>query len=100
MVVTVKIDSLDQMCDLMCDNKLPEKKEEYWIFTFGSGQKHEGRYTKIKGTFNSARQKMFERYGRAWAFQYSEEEWLNWLAQKPHWVEAETLLEVIEEDEE
>lgn len=47
--------------------------EKTWVFTFGSGHEHEGHYVKIKGTFEEARAKMFERYGTAWAFQYSDE---------------------------
>lgn len=68
----VKIDSLEDMCALMCDNRLPEP---YWYFTFGCGQKHAGHYVKIRGTYGEARKKMFERFGDEWAFQYSEQEW-------------------------
>lgn len=46
-----------------------------WIFTFGCGQQNEGYYVKIFGTFSEARQKMFDRYGNKWGFQYSEDEW-------------------------
>ena len=46
-----------------------------WYFTFGSGQEHEGHCIKIEGSFESARQKMFDRFGSHWAFQYSEDEW-------------------------
>ena len=42
--------------------------KQWWIFTFGSGQKHAGHYVKIQGTFNSARQRMIEEYGKAWGF--------------------------------
>lgn len=48
---------------------------EYWIFTFGSGQEHAGKYVKIRGTHNQARKKMFEKYGKDWGFQYSEKRW-------------------------
>ena len=67
------VNDLDDMCAMMCDNIVPE--EQYWIFTFGSGMKHEGKYVKIRGTYGSAREKMVERYGTNWAFQYSEKEW-------------------------
>lgn len=46
-----------------------------WIFTFGSGQQHAGKFVKIQGTWEEARQEMFSRFGRNWSFQYSEEEW-------------------------
>lgn len=54
-------------------------KEETWYFTFGEGQENSGHYVRIRGTFESARKEMFIRFGRAWAFQYSEPEWLKWL---------------------
>lgn len=53
--------------------------KQYWIFTFGNGQSNEGHYVKIPGTFNEARQEMIRRYGREWAFQYSEAEWSAWV---------------------
>lgn len=31
---TIEVNSLEEMCDLMCDNKIPEE-EQTWIFTFG-----------------------------------------------------------------
>lgn len=72
----VTIDNLEDMCALMCDNRLPvPPKEEVWYFTFGCGQEHAGHYVKIKGTFSEARAKMFDRFGDKWAFQYSEQEW-------------------------
>ncbi len=69
------VNSLEDMCALMCDNYIPEENEEVWIFTFGCGQENEGKCVKIKGTFSSAREEMVERYGTKWAFQYSEKEW-------------------------
>lgn len=70
--------------------------EDYWIFTFGYGEKHSGKYVKIRGTHDQARKKMFEKYGESWAFQYSMEKWEE-MANDPHrdWV-METELEVIE----
>jgi len=45
------------------------------IFTFGSGQKHEGCYIVIFGkTKAKCRQRMFRRFGSEWAFQYDSEE--------------------------
>lgn len=68
--------------------------ENCWIFTFGCGQEHAGRYVKIYGTYGEARQKMVEKYGSKWAFQYSLQEWEQWAVKHPMWVETE--LEVIE----
>ena len=65
------------------------EEKKYWIFTFGSGQLYEGYFVKIFGTFYEARSKMFELFGREWSFQYSEEEWDEWLKSKPEWIPAE-----------
>ena len=64
--------------------------EQNWIFTFGAGQAHQGHYVKIHGTYESARKKMVDRYGLNWCFQYTEEEWNEWLNTKPSYVDAET----------
>lgn len=48
---------------------------KWWIFTFGVGHEFGGKYVRIYGTFETARDKMFEIYGKNWAFQYSEEDW-------------------------
>lgn len=53
-------------------------EDEYWYFTFGANQEHAGHYVRIRGTFAEARAEMFARYGNRWAFQYSEQEWLDW----------------------
>lgn len=96
MGITVEINSLEEMCDMMCDNVIPEKKQEWWIFTFGSGQEHEGKYVRIKGTYFTAREKMFDRYGEKWGFQYSEKEWEDIKNDPQRWWPIETELEVIE----
>lgn len=70
--------------------------EQVWIFTFGCGQEHAGHYVKVKGTFHEARNKMIDKYGIKWGFQYSEEEWDEWLVNKPSYIPVETELEVIE----
>ena len=46
-----------------------------WIFTFGSNHVFPRRYVKIYGTYQSARQKMYDAFGSKWAFQYTEQEW-------------------------
>lgn len=67
-----------------------------WIFTFGCGQTHEGRYIRIYACdYDEARAEMIRRYGTEWAFQYSEQEWNEWLQHKPEWVPLETELETI-----
>lgn len=46
-----------------------------WIFTFGSNHQFAGKYVKIFGTYESAREEMFRVFGDKWAFQYPEETW-------------------------
>ena len=72
------------------------EEKQWWTFTFGYGQQREGMYVGIYGTFDSARRKMFERYGSEWAFQYSEQEWKDWKNKKPDYI-VEILLEKINE---
>lgn len=68
-----------------------------WIFTFGSSREihgdRAGKYVRIKGTFESAREEMFKRYGSKWAFQYSEEEWEEIKRDPNRFWEMETELE-------
>ena len=68
------------------------EERRWWIFTFGSGQKHAGHYVRFFGTFDEARQQMFDAYGRDWCMQYTEEQWNDWLNRKPDWIPAETEL--------
>ena len=75
MGITVEISSLEEMCDLMCNNAIPKQKKKWYYFTFGADQEHAGHYIKLWGTFDSTRRAMFDIYGTDWAFQYSEEEW-------------------------
>jgi len=46
-----------------------------WIFTFGANHELEGKCVRVTGTKEEARQKMIDKYGLHWAFQYSAEEW-------------------------
>lgn len=46
-----------------------------WVFTFCIGRKHGGHFVKFDGSYSEARQKMIDKYGLEWAFQYSEEDW-------------------------
>lgn len=73
----------------------PKDQIGWWIFTFGQGQEHAGCIVKIQGTRTSSREKMFEKYGDKWAFQYSLEEWGEWLRKKPPYLPEEQVLEVI-----
>ena len=51
-------------------------EQSSWIFTFGHGQLYQGKYVRVYADdYMSARQKMVDRYGTAWAFQYSSDEW-------------------------
>ena len=68
------------------------EKETWYIFTFGSGKKNEGHYVRFYGTYGEAREQMVRECGNEWAFQYSEEEWNDWLARKPWYIPAETEL--------
>lgn len=55
----------------MSDN---DDEKQDWIFTWGFGQGHDNCYTTIYGTFKSAREEMFKRYGKNWGFQYASKE--------------------------
>ena len=70
-------------------------KKEAWIFTFCGDQPNAGKFVKIYGSFNTARSKMFNKYGDKWGFQYSEKEW-NDMKNNPNrkW-DMETELETI-----
>jgi hypothetical protein len=46
------------------------EQEKDFYFTFGCGQANAGCYVKIRGSFNSAREEMFRRYGPKWCWQY------------------------------
>lgn len=72
-------------------------EKQWWIFTFGYGQKHEGHYVKIYGTFDDARQKMFDRFGKDWSFQYTLQDWQDWENRRPPYLPIETMLEEIGE---
>lgn len=54
-------------------------KRQNWIFTFGDGQQNAGHFVKFFGTFDEAREQMFEKYGSEWCFQYTEEEWNDYV---------------------
>ena len=70
-------------------------KPTWYVFTFGCGMQHAGYYVRIYGTFEEARRKMFEKYGREWAFQYRYDKWQKDVKARP-WIDWEKELEVIE----
>lgn len=49
-----------------------------YYFTFGFGQKHANGFHVIRAeSYEKAREKMHERFGAKWAFQYTEDQWFN-----------------------
>ncbi len=48
-------------------------------FTFGCGIDNPNRncYVVIKGKTLEAREEMFKRFGKKWAFQYTESQWVD-----------------------
>lgn len=59
---------------------------EKFIFTFAVNHPL-GRYIQIiyAENYRLAREKMFERYGDSWGFQYTEEEWNKWQVKSKNW---------------
>ena len=74
------------------------EEKQWYIFTFGYGQQHQNQYVKIYGTYDSARQKMFDKYGSEWSFQYTEHDWNEWERTRPSYLPVETMLEEIGEE--
>lgn len=56
------------------ENPAEPEAERDWFFTFGCGQAYAGHYHKIRGTFASAREQMFHRFGPRWSMQYDSAE--------------------------
>lgn len=54
-----------------------EEKIKIWYFMFGMGHPHAGKFTRITGTWEGARQEMIRRYGRKWSHQYDAEKWFD-----------------------
>lgn len=71
-----------------------------WVFTFGFGQPLQGHFVRFSGTYAEARDKMIKNFGTEWAFQYSQEEWDEWVQNKPWYVPLETEIFVQEDDDE
>lgn len=45
-------------------------KRDKYVFTFGIGTENRGKYVEIEGTGSESRDRMFEAFGKEWAFQY------------------------------
>jgi len=60
--------------------------DEDWFFTFGVGQRHAGRFVKIRGSEFSTRQIMFKEFGSNWSMQYPSEGFAG-IAVKWNWEE-------------
>lgn len=52
------------------DQEWVAESEQEWLFTFGSGQQHDGRFVRIFGSFEDARERMCRVFGTAWCDQY------------------------------
>lgn len=74
------------------------EEKTWYIFTFGAGQAHEGHYVRFFGTYASARKKMFDAFGKKWAFQYSESEWEDLKARLP-FIQFETELTTTDKED-
>jgi len=68
-------------CDLLkeAEAEIEVEEEKDWYFTFGFGhmyrlQSMAGKYAVFHGTYESAREKMIEKYLFRWAFQYGSAE--------------------------
>ena len=67
-----------------------------FIFTFGSGQKYEGRCQPIYAKDDRvAREKMFEVHGEAWGFMYTGAQWEKFRVDPNRLWEMETELQPI-----
>jgi len=53
---------------------MASEKKENWYFTFGVGHGNRMFCVRIVGTYGSARERMFELFGKVWSFQYSEKQ--------------------------
>lgn len=78
------------------DHSFEEVIPDWWIFTFGCGQEHAGQCVMIWGTYGSARQKMVNKYGQKWAFQYSLVEWTKRMKDPHRCYPMEKIMEVIQ----
>lgn len=64
----------------MDGKKLEEARKKYaecrkWAFTFGVGHGLRHYYVVIEGTYDEAKDKMMELFGKKWSWQYPLDEW-------------------------
>lgn len=58
---------------IVARNARPDEAPQDWFFTFGGGHPlFKGKYVKINGTYEHAREVMFAVFGRNWSHQYAE----------------------------
>lgn len=58
---------------IVARNARPDEAPRDWFFTFGVGHPlYSKKYVKINGTYEGAREIMFEVFGRNWSHQYDE----------------------------
>ena len=74
--------------------------DNWWVCTFGCGRDiygdMAGKAVKIyASTYGEARQKMFDKYGSKWGFQYSAEEWTEYENDPNRFWCMEEIVEVI-----
>lgn len=51
---------------------MDQEKEQFWYFTFCmDDDEKRNKYVKFYGTYMDARNKMFAKFGKHWAFQYN-----------------------------
>lgn len=64
-----------------------EPKRGTWYFTFGGNQPNANRFYVVRdATFDEARTRMVEVFGREWGFQYDEEGWhRDGISQQERW---------------
>jgi hypothetical protein len=64
----------------MAPDALADDVPQTWYFTFGVGidnQHRNGYYVVENATYMQARKRMIDVFGRDWAFQYAEHEWVR-----------------------
>lgn len=69
------------------------EKPIWWIFTFGQSREiygdKAGHYVRFFGTYETARKQMISKFGKKWAFQYSEREWKKFQEEYGNGLETE-----------
>ena len=71
-----------------------DEPKDWYVFTFGYGQEHKGKFVRFYGTYGEAQAQMCDRFGDKWAFQYRMDEWLR----SPYATEKELILPTCAQD--